>query len=189
MSPITPSVPKLLRVGAPMMGERKMLRELHDELDSIARKKEFVTMGAELPYLNSRTKEIEILLDFMAKRQQQQQVRSQLAAEAATATWEELATAANAAPETLLDDLIVVGEAVFSSGAPVAVLADLIEKLEVKSQAAAAREAEVKDLVRRLKVIRQTQLDYPMADRFRSVSGTATMATRDFAPQVYKIRY
>ena len=188
MSPITPSVPKLLRVGAPMMGERKMLRELHDELDSIARKKEFVTMGPELPYLNSRTKEIEILLDFMAKRQQQQQVRSQLAAEAATATWEELATAANAAPETLLDDFIVVGEAVFSSGAPVAVLADLIEKLEVKSQAA-AREAEVKDLVRRLKVIRQTQLDYPMADRFRSISGTATMATRDFAPQVYTIRY
>ena len=83
----------------------------------------------------------------------------------ARASIDEIATAANAAPKILLDDLLVVGEAIFQSGAPVNVLEDLIKKIKHKASLA-GRDGEVAELVRRLTVKMQAKIDYPMSDRF-----------------------
>ena len=161
------SAAKLVRISAPVMGANKMIADLNEELDSIdKRKSEIITWQKELPYLDSRKQEIEILLSFMEVRQQQLYAEQQFdQMYEARASIDEISTAANAAPKILLDDLLVVGEAIFQSGAPVSILEDLIKKINRKA-AVAGREVELGGLVRRLTVKMQAKIDYPMADRF-----------------------
>lgn len=161
------SAARLVRISAPVMGANKMIADLSEELISIdKRKSEIVTWQKELPYLDSRKQEIEILLNFMEVRQQQLYAEQQFdKMYEARASIDEISTAANAAPKILLDDLLVVGEAIFQSGAPVSILEDLIKKINRKA-ALAGRETEVGGLVRRLTVKMQAKIDYPMADRF-----------------------
>ena len=149
------------------MGENKMIADLTEELASIdKRKAEIIMWQKELPYLDSRKQEIEILLNFMEVRQQQLYFEQQFdQMYEARASIDEIATAANAAPKILLDDLLVVGEAIFQSGAPVNVIDDLIKKIKRKA-GLAGREGEVAELVRRLTVKMQAKIDYPMSDRF-----------------------
>jgi hypothetical protein len=157
------------RTCAPVMGENKMMTDLTEELVSIdKRKAEILMWQKELPYLDSRKQEIEILLNFMEVRQQQLYFEQQFdQMYEARASIDEISTAANAAPKILLDDLLVVGEAIFKSGAPVNVLEDLIKKIKHKA-GLAGREGEVAELVRRLTVKMQAKIDYPMSDRFNS---------------------
>lgn len=149
------------------MGENKMIADLTEELASIdKRKAEIIMWQKELPYLDSRKQEIEILLNFMEVRQQQLYFEQQFdQMYESRASIDEIATAANAAPKILLDDLLVVGEAIFQSGAPVNVIDDLIKKIKRKA-GLAGREGEVAELVRRLTVKMQAKIDYPMSDRF-----------------------
>ena len=149
------------------MGENKMIADLTEEMASIdKRKSEIIMWQKELPYLDSRKQEIEILLNFMEVRQQQLYFEQQFdQMYEARASIDEIATAANAAPKILLDDLLVVGEAIFQSGAPVNVIDDLIKKIKRKA-GLAGREGEVAELVRRLTVKMQAKIDYPMSDRF-----------------------
>jgi len=155
------------RTSAPVMGENKMIADLTEELASIdKRKAEIIMWQKELPYLDSRKQEIEILLNFMEVRQQQLYFEQQFdQMYEARASIDEIATAANAAPKIMLDDLLVVGEAIFKSGAPVNVLEDLIKKIKHKASLA-GRDGEVAELVRRLTVKMQAKIDYPMSDRF-----------------------
>ena len=149
------------------MGENKMIADLTEEMASIdKRKSEIIMWQKELPYLDSRKQEIEILLNFMEVRHQQLYFEQQFdQMYEARASIDEIATAANAAPKILLDDLLVVGEAIFQSGAPVNVIDDLIKKIKRKA-GLAGREGEVAELVRRLTVKMQAKIDYPMSDRF-----------------------
>ena len=144
-----------------------MIADLTEELASIdKRKAEIIMWQKELPYLDSRKQEIEILLNFMEVRQQQLYFEQQFdQMYESRASIDEIATAANAAPKILLDDLLVVGEAIFQSGAPVNVIDDLIKKIKRKA-GLAGREGEVAELVRRLTVKMQAKIDYPMSDRF-----------------------
>ena len=159
---------RLVRISAPVMGVNKMISDLNEEMDSIdKRKSEIITWQKELPYLDSRKQEIEILLNFMEVRQQQLYVEQQFdKMYEARASVEEIAAAANASPKILLDDILIVGEAIFQSGAPVNVIEDVILKINRKAKAA-GRETEVGELVRRLTTKMQAKSDYPMADRYR----------------------
>ena len=156
-----------------------MIDELAAELASIeTRKIQIQKWVAELPYLDSRKQEIEIVLDFMDKRSRQQSVRQAYSEGVASAmstgvmaTSDDLLAAANAAPKILLDDLIVVGMAVLQTGGPVHVLEDVIAKLKFKSEAA-GRGAEVRDLLRKLEVKVQTKRDFPKVDRFNSAANS-----------------
>ena len=174
------------RIGStPIMGEKRMIDELAAELASIeTRKIQIQKWVAELPYLDSRKQEIEIVLDFMDKRSRQQSARQAYTEGVASAmstgvmaTSDDLLAAANAAPKIVLDDLIVVGMAVLQTGGPVHVLEDVIAKLKFKSEAA-GRGAEVRDLLRKLEVKVQTKRDFPKVDRFNSVANS-DYPTRD----------
>jgi sigma54-dependent transcription regulator len=180
VAPRTPMPAIAFRIGStPIMGEKRMIDELAAELASIeTRKIQIQKWVAELPYLDSRKQEIEIVLDFMDKRSRQQSARQAYTEGVASAmstgvmaTSDDLLAAANAAPKIVLEDLIVVGMAVLQTGGPVHVLEDVIAKLKFKSEAA-GRGAEVRDLLRKLEVKVQTKRDFPKVDRFNSVANS-----------------
>ena len=149
-----------LRIGTATMGESKLLRELDAELSTIAQRNveipaELAKLQEELATLNAREQEIAALLSFLQGR-----------------------NSVGAAGATDLDELITAGSFCLQRGGPVQVLEDLIAKLKTES-ATAGRIEEVVTIVRQLEAKAQTKRDWPMADRYRTNTGTldAKLAT------------